>query len=290
MPEANVLRLTADRLGEALIGSPLIRAELRWPSVAGANLVGASVVENVSLGKHLLTRLDTGQTLHTHLRMDGFWRLARTGSRAASGIDPQIRAVLATEDWTALGWHLGMMDLVATRDEGVLIGHLGPDILHAGFTDSTAPDGGLIEAVRRIYDLERSPDGADLTRSAAARPVCAVLLDQRVVAGIGTIFMSDSLYETGTWPWIPVSQLPPARAGRILATAARQLHRSINTAKTRGMRLATRKVHGQHGKFCPKCNSEILVGSLSGPDIPPDQGTGNRIVFYCPGCQPPTNV
>jgi len=272
MPEADSLRIAANALNDKLAGRVLVRAELRWPTVGGTNLVGTTVIQTRSLGKHLLTRLDCGLTLHTHLRMDGFWRLAPSGSREAAGRSPLIRAVLGSDQWTALGWHLGMLDLVDTRDERLLIGHLGPDILDPGFTDSTAADGGLREVIRRL-------NSGDLTR-----PICAALLDQRIVAGIGTIYLAESLFETKTWPWTSVEELSPQRAALIFATAAKQLHRSVAASQARGRRRE-RLMHGQHLKFCVRCNSPIAVGSLAGPDVAPDQGTGNRIVFYCPTCQ-----
>jgi len=277
MPEADVLRIAANRLNQTLAGQELVRAELRWPSVGGVNLVGATVLGTRSLGKHLLTRLDTGQTLHTHLRMDGYWRYAPTGSREAVGASPQIRIVLAGQEWTALGWLLGMLDLVATSDERVLIGHLGPDILDPGFTDSTAPDGGVKEVLRRLYAGDTS------------RPICAALLDQRIAAGIGTIYLAESLFATRTWPWTAVSELSPQRAAAIYATAAGQIAQAVARSETSARRLDFRRMHGQHLKFCGRCNEPIAVGSLAGPNVAPDQGTGNRIVFYCPTCQAPAS-
>jgi len=275
MPEADVLRIAANRLNQTLVGAPLVRAELRWPTVGGVNLVGVHVLETRSLGKHLLTRLDSGQTLHTHLRMDGYWRYTPTGTPASEGRSPQIRAVLATTHWTALGWHLGMLDLVDTRDEQILIGHLGPDILDPGFVDSTAADGGLREVIRRLYASDTN------------RPICAALLDQRIAAGIGTIYLAESLYETRTWPWLAVAELKPQRAAQVYATAAKQLTRSVARSNVPGRHMDIRRAHGQHRSFCRRCNSPIAVGSLAGPEVEPDQGTGNRIVFFCPTCQAP---
>ena len=116
-----------------------------------------------------LTRFDDGRTLHTHLRMDGRWTVASTGSPAASARSSLVRAVLANARWTAVGYRLGMLDVIATRDEHVLLGHLGPDILAEGFESA-----GLAEALDRL-------------RTQGAVPVCDALLDQRIVAGIGTI-------------------------------------------------------------------------------------------------------
>ncbi len=80
MPEGDILRRTAARLDQALAGRVVRRAELRWPDAGGVELAGRTVLGTRPYGKHLLTRFDDGRTLHTHLRMDGSWRVGRTGS------------------------------------------------------------------------------------------------------------------------------------------------------------------------------------------------------------------
>ena len=267
MPEADVLRLTAERLGQALGGSPLVRAELRWPSAAAANLVGAVVVESLSYGKHLLLRLDDGRTLHTHLRMEGSWRVARTGTAQAAGRSPTVRAVLATSTWTCLGDRLGMLDLVRTHDEPRLLGHLGPEVLAEDFEGE-----GLAEGLRR---LALRPE----------RAVCAALLDQSVVAGIGTIWMAESLFARRLWPWTPVSDLDPDERSALLLTASRLIARSVDLGRRQGLGAVPRHVHGRLRKPCTRCRTPVALGALSGPGVRPDQGAGERVVFWCPICQ-----
>ena len=189
MPEGDTVRRSARTLDQALSGRPLERAELRWPSAVGVDLVGRTVLTTVSYGKHLLTRFDDGRTLHTHLRMEGSWAIARTGSSGARGRGPYIRAVLGNAVWTALGDRLGMLDVVDTREEHTLVGHLGPDIL-----DDAFPAEGLPEAVRRI--------GVRGTM-----PIAEVLLDQTVVAGIGTIWTAEPLFLRRIWPWTPAARV-----------------------------------------------------------------------------------
>ena len=69
---------TARRLHEALAGRALTRSDFRVPRLATADLTGDVVTETASRGKHLLTRTRGGLTVHTHLRMDGSWRVRRT--------------------------------------------------------------------------------------------------------------------------------------------------------------------------------------------------------------------
>jgi endonuclease VIII len=261
MPEGDVLRRTATRLDQALVGRVLIRSELRWPTVATVDLVGRTVVLTAPYGKHLLTRLDDGRTLHTHLRMEGSWRIERTGSPAARAGGQLVRAVLGAETWTAIGDRLGMVDVVPTRDEHTLIGHLGPDLLAVDF-----PGPGLTEALRR-WDLH----GAD--------HVCDVLLDQEVVAGIGTIWMAESLFARRIWPWTPADRVD---AATVLTTARTLMGRSVaasgSSGGSRGVADVSRQVHGRLRQPCRRCGTPVAVGTARKPPL-------ERPVFYCPTCQ-----
>ncbi len=128
MPEGDSVYQAASRLHAALAGEELVVADLRWPSLATVNLVGDTTIEVVAVGKHLLQRLDSGRTLHSHLKMEGRWRV-HNGRDRRRWESPDVRAVLATTSYMAVGTRLGMLDLVATRDEHTLVGHLGPDVL-----------------------------------------------------------------------------------------------------------------------------------------------------------------
>ena len=260
MPEGDVLRLTAERLTAALRGLPLVRAELRWPSAGAANLTGATALETSAYGKHLLTRLDDGRTLHTHLRMDGYWRVHRTGSREATARHPAVRAVLATEAWTAIGWHLGMLDLVRTHDESRVLNGLGPDVLGDDF-----PTTGLADGVVR---LAREAD----------RPLCAALLDQRTVAGLGTIWMAESLFARRIWPWQAAGSLPDGERAVLLRTARRLMERSVAVGRARGLGAVELHVHGRAGRPCHRCGTPISVGTAN-------EKPYERPVYWCPTCQ-----
>lgn len=179
MPEGDSVLRTARSLDRALAGAVLVRAELRWPTVAAVDLRGRTVLGTATYGKHLLTRFDDGLTLHTHLRMEGRWSIL--GPRAA-GRSPWVRALLGTATRTALGERLGMLDLVPTAQEHALVGHLGPDVLAEGF-----PDQGLARAVARL--------------ATSTETIAAALLDQRNQAGLGTIWMAESLFTRRIHPW-----------------------------------------------------------------------------------------
>lgn len=256
MPEGDVVLRTARRLDAALTGHVLARGELRWADLGGVDLAGVQVTGTTAVGKHLLTRLADGRTLHSHLRMDGYWRVYRTGTERGADRAVRARVVLGTATWTCVGFLLGMVDLVRTRDERLVVGHLGPDVL--------APDVDVDAAGARIP-------------AQGARPVGETLLDQRVVAGLGTIYMAETLWRHEVWPWTPSAEVDgPA----LVATARRLLLRSANAplpTATGDVRRGA-NVHGRAGRGCPRCRTPIVESRVGVAPL-------DRPVFWCPRCQ-----
>jgi len=262
MPEGDTVWRTAARLHEALGGAPLERVDLRWPTLATADLRGAITLEVRARGKHLLHRLSCGLTLHSHLRMEGQWRVEATDRLTTRRLaDPDLRAVVGTERWTALGLRLGMLDLVRTVDEVTLVGHLGPDLL--------GPD---VDPARAVANLAAGPEV----------PIGAALLDQRNLAGIGTFYAAEALFLERLPPWTPVGTLPAVALGRLVERAQRLLDagRGHAVQSTTGDRRAghTAYVHRRAGQPCRRCGAAVRVAPIGPP-------TQERTMFYCPGCQ-----
>ena len=164
MPEGDTVWRTATRLTWP---SPAARSSS--PTCAGRRSRrptsrGRTTLEVVSRGKHLLHRVEGGLTLHSHLRMEGQWRVEATpGLPARWRRNPQLRALVAAPDWTALGLRLGMLDLVPTVREGDLVGHLGPDVLGPDWdlgSPSTTSRGPGYRSVRRCSTSATSPASA----------------------------------------------------------------------------------------------------------------------------------
>lgn len=266
MPEGDVVWRTARRLDQALSGRELLLSDLRWPSLATVDLAGRCVLEVVSAGKHLLVRVAAAGdaaalTLHSHLRMEGSWHVHRTGerwetARAAHG----VRAVLANAAWTAVGHRLGMLDVVPTAREHELVGHLGPDVLGPSWDAEVA-----------VTNLVAEPD----------RPVGEALLDQRVLAGVGTFFMSEALFVLGITPWTRVRDLedPPAVVERVRAMLAFNAGSPVQTTTGDSRPGRQQYVHARSGRPCRRCGNAVRVAVIGAP--PQD-----RTAFYCPVCQP----
>jgi endonuclease-8 len=236
------------------------------PAIATADLSGATVVETVSRGKHLLTRIDAQPiggrlwTLHTHLKMEGSWRVLDRGQRWNKP-GHLARVVLDAGDKVGVGFQLGVVELVLREHEDRVVGHLGPDLL--------GPDWDQQEAVRR------------LTADVAERTIGEALLDQRCLAGIGTIYRSETLFLTGLSPFLPVSAVPDlpkvVDLARRLLFANRE-HPQITTTGNprRGEQLW---VYGRAGEPCRRCRTTIRRAMLGTPPY-------DRVTYWCPACQP----
>jgi endonuclease VIII len=257
MPEGDAVWYTARRLHEALAGRPLTRSDFRVPRLATADLTGDVVTETVSRGKHLLTRTSGGLTVHTHLRMDGSWRIRPAAERMAES--HRIRLVLANEEWQAIGYQLGVVELLRTSHEDQVTGHLGPDLL--------GPDWDCAEAVRRLA-------------AEPGRPIGEALLDQRNLAGIGNIFATEMLFLRGLSPWRPVGEVADLRAlvelGHRLLHANKERFGIITTGVAR--RGEEHWVYGRAGRPCRRCGTTIGRAEQGGPGE-------ERARFWCPACQ-----
>ena len=116
MPEGDTVFHAARELREALAGRALTRSDFRVPRFAVANLSGRTVTEVVPRGKHLLIRTDNGLTVHTHLKMEGRWRIAPASERLRESY--RIRLILANDQWRATGYELGIVELLPHRPGG----------------------------------------------------------------------------------------------------------------------------------------------------------------------------
>ncbi|MFB7247516.1 Fpg/Nei family DNA glycosylase [Streptomyces populi] len=259
MPEGDTVWQAARRLHVALAGKVLIRSDLRVPRFATADLTGRAVLDVTPRGKHLLTRIEGGLTLHSHLRMDGSWKVYEAGRRWSGGPAHQIRAVLGTADRTAVGYRLPVLELLRTTDEARAVGHLGPDLLGPDWD----PD-------RALENLLRDP----------GRALGEALLDQRNLAGIGNVYKSELCFLLGVTPWLPVGALPADRAARlpVLAKKLLEFNRDRPVRVTTGLREQDLFVYGRALRPCLRCATPVRSGN---------QGDGSRArpTYWCPRCQ-----
>ncbi|MFJ6728358.1 Fpg/Nei family DNA glycosylase [Streptomyces sp. NPDC091281] len=259
MPEGDSVWQAAARLHRALAGRELTRSDLRVPRLATVDLTGRTVLDVTARGKHLLTRVEGDLTLHSHLRMDGAWKVFGTGQRWTGGPDHQIRAILGVEDRTAVGYRLPVLELLGTSEEEKAVGHLGPDLL--------GPDW---DPERALANLLADP----------GRALGEALLDQRNLAGVGNVYKSEICFLLRVTPWLPVGALPADLAARLPVVAKKLLeaNRDRPQRNTTGHRTQDLFVYGRARRPCPRCGTTIRVA---------DQGDGSRErpTYWCPTCQ-----
>jgi endonuclease-8 len=261
VPEGDTVFRTAGLLDRSLSGSVLTRTDFRVPQHATADLAGATVVRTVARGKHLLTRIDGDRpwTLHTHLKMEGSWRVFDQGRRWSRSAH-QARVVLETARKVAVGFSLGIVELLPREREGDVVGHLGPDLL--------GPDWDEAEALRRL-------------REDPARPIGQALLDQRNLAGIGNMYMAELCFTSGVHPLTPVGDVPD------LTRLVRRARAMLDLNKDRAVQSTTGDLRERERMWvfrrdrspCRRCGTPVRVAMLGEPGR-------ERAAYWCPSCQP----
>lgn len=262
MPEGDTVWLAARRLHQTLQGRILTSTDFRVPALATVDLTGFTVVEVVPRGKHILMRTSQGSrtmTIRSHLRMDGTWHVYRNDEVWRGGPRHWIRAVLSTADTDVVGYRLAMLAVVPTEKESTLVGHLGPDIL-----DPNLDVPALVERVR----------------AEGERPLGEALLDQRVVAGLGTNLIAEICFVLGIHPATPVTRIDT----RAVITKAREVTRANAPRASRvttGDPLRPAWVYGR--RTCMRCGSKVHR-------LPVGSGPTQRTLAFCSACQPPPTV
>jgi endonuclease-8 len=273
VPEGDTIFRAADTLHRALAGRIVTSFRTVLVQLArvdeDAPVAGRTVERVVSQGKHLLMHFSGDLILRTHMRMHGSWHVYRPGERwQRPGLD--MRIVVATSAFEAVAFSVPVAEFrtAETLARDPVIRSLGPDL------------------AARTFDLQ---DAVARVRAAGPQRIADVLLQQRVVAGIGNVFKSEALFEAGLSPFALVPALDSAAIERLVSVARRQVQ--MNTAvgerrlvAGRGGRRTTRSanpdaqlwVYGRGGLPCRRCGHPIAMDK-SGEDA--------RLTYYCPRCQ-----
>lgn len=265
MPEGQVSHRNAARLTAGLAGVELVRIEAADPRVVPQRipdrLAGDRIDRVDAVGKHHLLRFASGRVLHSHLGMVGSWRLL-TASRPVARRD--LWLALWTEHHVAAQYGGPRLRLYEPGEPIPGIASIGPDLLDGGLSPGHV-------AARRLATVDGD------------RPVGEALLDQRVVAGIGNVVRSETLFLCGVDPWRRVGDVTADEAAEIGATASRLLAEGVAD----GGRLRTYRpsdprsrdrtwIYGRAGRPCRRCRTAIRSRGM---------GDANRTVYWCPVCQ-----
>jgi endonuclease-8 len=272
MPEGDTIFRAAQTLHTFMAGRLVTRFESVYPAltrIAEDRPVVGRTIDSVSArGKHLFFMFSGDLVLRTHLRMNGSWHIYPAGARWHRPAR-DMRVLVCTAEACAVGFNIPIAELLSTRDleRHAQLRSLGPDLLGDPF------DRG--EAVRRMRERGRDP-------------IAEVLLDQRVVAGIGNVFKSEILFLSELHPFTPVASLTDADIERIVDTSREQLAANVmdrsQTLSRASGRRTTRSldpneklwVYSRGGRPCRRCGTTIQ-SRKSGPDARP--------TYWCPACQ-----
>lgn len=258
MPEGDTVWRMARQQHDALAGRVLTASDFRVPAFATLDLTGETVHEVASRGKHLLHRIGD-LTVHSHLKMEGSWRLFHPGERWSRPAF-QARAVLTAENVQSVGFELGILEVIPTAEEHTVVGHLGPDLLGADW-----------DAVIATARLTADP----------SVPVFTALLDQRNLAGIGNVFANELCFVRGLLPTRPIGDVDDVPG--LVSLAHRMLHANrsrsirVTTGDTRPGRRSW--VYGRTGRPCLRCGTPLRGGELG--RVPGEE----RMMSWCPQCQ-----
>jgi endonuclease VIII len=270
LPEGDAIFRTARTLHRALAGHPIVRFESVFPALTrvhdDAPITGRTVESVAAAGKHVLMRLSGDLTLRTHMRMNGSWHIYRPGERWRRP-RRDMRILVATSEYEAVGFTIPVAELLDARAEARQddLRKMGPDLLGESFDEN--------EALRRIRahgDLE----------------IADVLLNQRVVAGIGNIYKCETLFLCGVNPFARTATISDEALRALLRTARKYLQ--ANVAKRSGGIVTyagfsrergeggRHYAYGRAGRACRKCGTPIQLRA---------QGPHARLTYWCPACQ-----
>ena len=275
LPEVEtVMRgMRAHLQGHTITGAEMRRPDLRWampPGLAG-RLRGARVESFRRRGKYILMRLDGGDSMLLHLGMSGRVNLSRLDPAVPVVVTPHEHLVIETEQGCRLGLvdprRFGSVDLVATaaEDDHRLLAGMAPEPLEPAF----------------------SPPFLAASLKGRRTSLKAALLDQRVVAGLGNIYVCEALFRARLSPLREAGTVDPARAERLVAQVRAVLREAIEAGGSSlrdyvqpdgalGYFQHAWKVYGREGEPCPQC-----------PGRPACQGVARipqsgRSSFFCP--------
>lgn len=270
LPEVEAVRRMLERATRG--GARIERVELRRPDLRRpfppdfiARLTGSAIQSITRRGKYLLAALSSGDTLLVHLGMSGAFRTERrrSSSRPSNPADPHDHVIFVLSSRVTVTFNdprrFGLMDLIRANETHVALRGMGPEPLDDAF------------------------DAVALARACAGKRVAlkVLLLDQRLVAGVGNIYASEALHHARLSPRRRASTIAtrtgePRDAAFRLAAGIKAVLRKAVAANARAYESGRFRVYERQGKPCPRreCPGTIRRVTQAG-----------RSTYFCPVCQ-----
>jgi endonuclease-8 len=272
VPEGDTIFRAARTLHRALAGRVVTRFESAYPALTRVDvdrpLTGRTIEAVSSRGKHLLVAFSGELVLRTHMRMNGSWHIYKRGE-AWRRPARDMRVLIETDPYVAVGFNIPDAEFLTAREmtRSRPLQTLGPDLAQPEF------DRAEFHRRVRLHDAE---------------PIEQVLLNQQVVAGIGNVLKSETLFVARVHPATRTGVLDDTTLERILDAALRLMKMNVLESdalplvpgrRTTGALDPAAKlyVYGRAGKACRRCGTRIEMSRKS-PDA--------RLSYWCPRCQP----
>jgi endonuclease VIII len=279
MPEGDTIYRAARALQKAIAGQVVTGFETGLATLARVNddapLVGRTVERVESRGKWCLIYFSGDLILVTHMLMSGSWHLYRTGEKWWMG-RAKMRVVIRTADWEAVAFNVPIAEFHTARslERSSQVPKLGPDILAVEFT----VEGG----VSRLAGYGRENPEAEIG---------VVLLNQRVLAGLGNVYKSEVAFAAGVNPFRVMRTITRREMEKMVEVAQRYMRANVadgssagivtysgNRRTTHAMNREERVwVYRRQGQECRRCGAAVMMRK---------QGVQARSTYWCPACQP----
>ena len=279
MPEGDTIYRSARALAKVLTGKAVTRFDTAYAQLASVNddrPVLGRVIEKVEAnGKWLLMHLSGDLILVTHMLMSGSWHIYKTGEKWWSP-RKAMRVLLEVEGWQAVAFNVPVAefhtaDTLARKSN---IPKLGPDLLKDSYTAESG-----VQA---------------LQQRAASHPddeIANVLLNQRVLAGLGNVYKSEVCFAARVHPFRQMSTITADEMLQMADVSQRYMKANVLDGSGDGIitysgnRRTTNNaneknrlwVYGRRGQECRRCGALVEMRK---------QGPGARSTYWCPGCQP----
>jgi formamidopyrimidine-DNA glycosylase len=268
-------------LERATRGARIDRVELRRPDLRRpfppdfvSRLTGQTIKSVSRRGKYLLATLSSGDTLLVHLGMSGAFRTERprrtfrterprSASQPAQPVDPHDHVVIVLSSGVVVTFNdprrFGLMDLIHANEDHEALRGMGPEPLDDAF------------------------DAMVLARACAGKRVAlkVLLLDQRLVAGVGNIYASEALHHARLSPRRRASTLAtaagrPREAAFALAAGIKAVLQKAVAANARAYESGRFRVYEREGEPCPRRGCGGTIRRIT---------QGGRSTYFCPVCQ-----
>jgi endonuclease-8 len=279
MPEGDTIYRSARAMQRAIGGQVCTGFETGLAKLARVNddtpLAGRTIEKVEARGKWLLVHFSGDLILLTHMLMSGSWHLYRAGETWFMGKN-RMRAVIRTADWQAVAFNVPVAEFHTARslERSTQVPKLGVDVLGEGYS----ADAGI--ARLRAYAAEHP-----------AAEIAVVLLNQRVLAGLGNVYKSEVAFAAGVNPFRAISTVTDRELAVMAEVAGKWMKVNVldgagdsivtysGNRRTTGASNSSDRlwVYGRQGQECRRCGALVQMRK---------QGEQARSTYWCPECQP----